>query len=101
GLGQLGGEVGPGIEVAGAPGALIERDEPEQLVAAGGPRHRRYIGPGGVCAIGEPGDVARLAEVLALGVDLKAGRPEVTRQGVRPAAVGERLLGRLGGEAYD
>ena len=46
-------------------------------------------------------DLAGLAELLALGVDAQAGGEELGLQRVRPAAVGQRLLRRLGGEAGD
>ena len=52
-------------------------------------------------AVGEPRDLARLAEVLALAVDAQAGGQELGLQGLGPAAVGQALLRRLGGEADD
>ena len=88
GVGGLGGEVRPGLELRRrAAGCLGERHEPEQLVAGRRARHRRHVGAPAVGAIGEPGDLAGLAEVLAVGVQRAAGAEEMGGERVGPAAV--------------
>ena len=51
-----------------------------------------YVRPA-VTAVREPRDVAGLAEILVLGVDLPAGGEEVLAQRVGPAPVRQGLLG--------
>ena len=52
-------------------------------------------------AVGVPDELAGLAEVLALGVDAQAGGEELLLEALGPAAVGQQVLRRLGGEAGD
>ena len=91
------------VEVAGL---LVVRDERVGHVAVeliarrgeGGRRDERPPVPGPVRV---PDDVPGLAEILALVVDPQAGPEELDAQAIGPAAVGQALLGRLGGEAAD
>ncbi len=72
-----------------------------ELVAGRGAGGRRDVGAPAPGAVGVPGDVPGLAEVLPLVVDPQAGGEELHAQAVGPAAVGELVLGRLGGEGGD
>ncbi len=101
-LGGLRGEVGASLEVARrAARTLGEGDEPEQLVAGRRPCDRGHVRAPAPAAIREPGDLARLAEIRVLGVELRAGGREVMAERVGPAAIRDGLLGRLGRERDD
>jgi hypothetical protein len=102
-LGDLVGEVGDGGEVLRL-AALVrrgERDVAEQLEVRRRAARGRDVGAPVPRAVGVPGDVAGLAEVLALGLHFQAGGEELPREPLRPAAVGQALLRGLGGEAAD
>ena len=51
--------------------------------------------------VGEEAQVAGVAELLPFRVDPQAGGEELGLEGLRPGAVRQPLLGRLGGEAAD
>src|SRR4051794_14688837 len=102
-LGGVGGEVGLGVEVRRLLAVAARRvaDVAEELVAVRGGDGRGHERPPVPRAVGVPDDVAGLAELLALGVDAQALREELLLQALGPAAVGQQVLGRLGGEAGD
>ena len=85
--------------LAVAPGRVA--DVAEELVALRGQRRRGHERPPVPRAVRVPGHLVGLAQVLALAVDPQAGGQELAGQRLRPAAVGQEVLRRLGGEAGD
>ena len=101
-LRQLSREIGSGSEFVRSLLALAERDVTEQLIAAGGSRHRGDVRASAVGPVREPRDLGvDFADVLALGVDLADRVAEVAGERVAPTAVRQRLLRGLGGEGDD
>ena len=97
------GEVGPAVEVRRLV-VLVARREGDvavELEARARARGHGHVGAARPGAVGVVGQLPGLAEVLALGVDLQAGGEELGLEGLGPAAVGQRALRRLGGEAAD
>ncbi len=102
-LGRVGGEVGHRVEVrrllAVAAGRVADvAVELEAVRGAGDAGHERPPVPG---AVGEPEDLADLAQHLTLVLDAQAGGEELLLERLRPAAVGQQVLRGLGGEAGD
>ena len=97
------GEVGPAVEVRRLVVLVARREGHVAVELEAGARAGRDgdVGAPRPGAVGVVGQLAGLAEILALGVDLQAGGHELGLEGLGPAAVGQRALRRLGGEAAD
>ena len=62
--------------------------------------HRgRYVGAAVPRPVRVEGDLTRVAQFVALGVDAQTGREELLGEPLGPAAVGQQVLRRLGGKA--